>query len=209
MNRWMRLAMGLAILTVASFPTVARGEFYRYIDGNGNVRFTDNLANVPPEQRTRVEEYKEVVPDRPSLKEEEAKGKGQDDGKGTEPEAAEGTAKTDTETGSAEGTAKAGPEAGSAVDEGKTEGMREDLKDEGLRLQEEYDALMEEREKLDKAASTRLTPAAQRGLVDKIKDFNARIQDYEKRRETHNKAVEAYQTDTTASDVPAEGEKQL
>ncbi len=67
---------------------------------------------------------------------------------------------------------------------------------------------MEEREKLDKAASTRLTPAAQRGLVDKIKDFNARIQDYEKRRETHNKAVEAYQTDTTASDVPAEGEKQ-
>jgi len=191
----MRLAMGLAILTVASFPTVARGEFYRYIDGNGNVRFTDNLANVPPEQRTRVEEYKEVVPDRPSLKEEEAKGKGQDEGKGTEPEAAEGTAKTDTETGS-------------AMDDGKTEAMRQKLKDEGLRLQEEYDALMEEREKLDKAASTRLTPAAQRGLVDKIKDFNARIQDYEKRRETHNKAVEAYQTDTTASDVPAEGEKQ-
>jgi len=191
----MRLAMGLAILTVASFPTVARGEFYRYIDGNGNVRFTDNLANVPPEQRTRVEEYKEVVPDRPSLKEEEAKGKGQDDGKGTEPEAAEGTAKTDTETGS-------------AMDDGKTEAMRQELKDEGLRLQEEYDALMEERERLDKAASTRLTPAAQRGLVDKIKDFNARIQDYEKRRETHNKAVEAYQTDTTASDVPAEGEKQ-
>jgi hypothetical protein len=204
----MRLAMGLAILTVASFPTVARGEFYRYIDGNGNVRFTDNLANVPPEQRTRVEEYKEAVPDRPSLKEEEAKGKGQDEGKGTEPEAAEGTAKTDTETGSAEGTAKAGPEAGSAVDEGKTEGMREDLKEEGLRLQEEYDALMEEREKLDKAASVRLTPAAQRELIDKIKDFNARIQDYEKRREAHNKAVEAYQTDTAASDLPAEGEKQ-
>lgn len=189
MNRWMRLGMGLAILTVANLPWPARGEFYKYIDGNGNVRFTDNLANVPPEQRTRVEEYEEAVPNQPSLQEKK------DEGKGTGPEPTEGTA-------------KAGPEAGSAVDEGKTEGMREDLKEEGLRLQEEYDALMEEREQLDKAASTRLTPAAQRGLIDKIKDFNARIQDYEKRREVHNKTVEAYQTDTTASDLPAEGEKQ-
>jgi len=188
----MRLVIGLAMLTVATFPMVAWGEFYKYIDGNGNVRFTDDLANVPPEQRTKVEEYKEAVPDRPSLKEEEAKGKGQDDGKGTEPEAAEGTAKTDTETGS-------------AMDDGKTEAMRQELKDEGLRLQEEYDALMEERERLDKAASTRLTPAAQRGLIDKIKDFNARIQDYEKRREAHNKAVEAYQTETTVNEPPVEG----
>jgi hypothetical protein len=187
MNRWMRLAVGLTILTVATFPTVARGEFYKYIDGNGNVRFTDNLANVPPEQRTQVEEYGEAVPPRPSLKEK-------DEAKGTEPE-------------SAEGTANAGPEAGSAVDEGKTEGVRDDLKEEEERLQEEYDALMEEREKLDKAASTRLTPAAQRGLVDRIKDFNARIQDYEKRREAHNKAVEAYQTDTIVSEPPADGEK--
>jgi uncharacterized coiled-coil DUF342 family protein len=93
------------------------------------------------------------------------------------------------------------------VDEEKTEGVRDDLKEEEERLQEEYDALMEEREKLDKAASTRLTPAAQRGLVDRIKDFNARIQDYEKRREAHNKAVEAYQTDTIVSEPPADGEK--
>jgi hypothetical protein len=181
--------MWLGILTVANLPWPARGEFYKYIDGNGNVRFTDDLSNVPQEQRTQVEEYQEAAPKRPSLEQI-------DEGKGAEPEAAEDTATAGTETGS-------------AVDEGKTEAMRQEIKEEGLQLQVEYDGLMEERENLDKAASTRLTPAAQRGLIEKIKDFNARIQDYEKRREAHNKAVEAYQTDTTANDLPAAaGEKQ-
>ena len=43
--------------------TTAYGEFYQYTDTNGVLRFTDDLASVPPEQRPDVKTHQSVKSD--------------------------------------------------------------------------------------------------------------------------------------------------
>ena len=43
--------------------TTAYGEFYQYTDTNGVLRFTDDLATVPPEQRSDVKTHQSVKSD--------------------------------------------------------------------------------------------------------------------------------------------------
>ena len=52
----MMIVMGLMLI-----PGFCFAEFYKYRDANGVLRFTDNLADVPVEQRESVQEYQEVV----------------------------------------------------------------------------------------------------------------------------------------------------
>ena len=42
--------------------TICFAEFYKYKDSNGVQRFTDNLAEVPEDQRPNADKYKEYVP---------------------------------------------------------------------------------------------------------------------------------------------------
>lgn len=46
----------LAVLSLIPIPVCA--EYYRYKDTNGIVRFTDNLLNVPEDQRENIQTYK-------------------------------------------------------------------------------------------------------------------------------------------------------
>ena len=41
--------------------TAAAAEFYKYRDENGNLRFTDNISNVPESQREAVKEYESTI----------------------------------------------------------------------------------------------------------------------------------------------------
>ena len=45
----------VALFLVLAAPVTA--QFYRYIDKDGNLRFTDDLNRVPVEQRTSAYEY--------------------------------------------------------------------------------------------------------------------------------------------------------
>ena len=45
-------------------------EFYKYKDKDGVLRFTDNLAEVPENQRKGVDRYKEYVPPPPPIDEQ-------------------------------------------------------------------------------------------------------------------------------------------
>jgi len=47
-------------LAVLLFANPALGEFYKYRDSNGVLRFTDNLAEVPLNQRPKAQSYKEA-----------------------------------------------------------------------------------------------------------------------------------------------------
>jgi hypothetical protein len=51
----------LLIIVLASLAllTQANAEYYRYIDENGNVVFTDNASNIPENQRSRVKTIEE------------------------------------------------------------------------------------------------------------------------------------------------------
>ena len=44
-------ALLLAGLILTTAAAASAGQFYRYTDENGVLRYTDNLATVPPEQR--------------------------------------------------------------------------------------------------------------------------------------------------------------
>jgi hypothetical protein len=51
----------ITCLILCLIPGLAAAEFYKYRDQNGIVRFTDNLLDVPKDQRGAVEQYKEIV----------------------------------------------------------------------------------------------------------------------------------------------------
>ena len=53
-----RIVIMLLILLV--FPALASAEIYKYRDQNGMLRFTDNLAEVPVEQRENMDQYQEI-----------------------------------------------------------------------------------------------------------------------------------------------------
>jgi HAMP domain-containing protein len=50
-----RILLTIVFLMVTS---VAAGEYYRYIDENGNISFTDDLTLVPENQRDSLESFK-------------------------------------------------------------------------------------------------------------------------------------------------------
>jgi len=51
------LLMGLMLV----FGTAAWGQYYQYTDENGVLRYTDNLAAVPPDQRENVTTHESIV----------------------------------------------------------------------------------------------------------------------------------------------------
>ena len=54
-----RIVIILLILLV--LPALASAEIYKYRDQNGVLRFTDNLAEVPVEQRENMDQYQEIT----------------------------------------------------------------------------------------------------------------------------------------------------
>lgn len=171
----MKIMKWIVVLVIVGVPALSLAEFYKYVDENGKVRFTDNLANVPDGQRPQIKEYEEVSHElTPKEKAEEQQ----------EPTSKKTKQGAEVVTVEKDGLTE--------KDEKELEG--EELEKKGEKLQQEYEALMEERQELDKAAKVRLTPAVQKKLVEKIADFNLRIKDYEGKRQAYNKAVEAHNT---------------
>ncbi|MDY6954564.1 MAG: DUF4124 domain-containing protein [Thermodesulfobacteriota bacterium] len=156
----MKLIAFVVVLLVTAFPAPGSAEFYRYVDEQGNVHYTDNLSDVPAKERPKADKYETLQG--PSDIQESERDKQTEEAK--EPAARQG-------------------DAG---------GEQPSLRERGAELDAEYHLLMKEREHLDKAASEPLTPAARAELAEKIKDFNKRMEDYEKRRTPFNKEVEAY-----------------
>lgn len=50
-------------------------EFYQYTDASGNLRFTDNIADVPAGQRSQIKRYHELKPDVQPVQQEASGGK--------------------------------------------------------------------------------------------------------------------------------------
>lgn len=171
----MQLRGWIALLTLIALPVFASAEFYRYVDQEGKTHYTDDIANIPADQRSHVSEYDDAAPGS-SLQQE--------------------TETTTQEEGDREATLSAPeempPQRAPGVGEDETEAVDQRLKETGVALEQEYQALMEERKQLDEAAKRPMTPAMRRDLVEKVRDFNSRINDYEKRRTAFNGEVEAY-----------------
>lgn len=61
--RCMHLALALVLVLA---PGLVRAEFYKYRDANGILRFTDDISEVPVDQRAKLKEYRSVVTPEPS-----------------------------------------------------------------------------------------------------------------------------------------------
>jgi hypothetical protein len=51
----------ILLLSLTMIPGLCWAEFYKYRDANGVVRFTDNLGDVPRDQRENIQEYQETT----------------------------------------------------------------------------------------------------------------------------------------------------
>jgi hypothetical protein len=158
----MKLMECMIVLLLTVLPGLASAEFYRYEDEQGNVHFTDDLSDVPVEARPKADQYEE--PSREPAAEKQVEPKKEQEGAPKEP----------------------------GAPKNKESAAQPSLRERGMELDAEYQLLMKERQELELAAKEPLTPATQAELAEKIKDFNKRMQDYEKRRIVFNEEVEAY-----------------
>jgi hypothetical protein len=185
----MKLTGWIVLLTLLALPATVSAEFYRYVDQDGKTHYTDDIANIPADQRSHVSEYDDAALGS-SLQQK--------------------TETTTQEEGDREATLRAPeempPQAAPGVGDDETKAVDQRLKETGVALEQEYQALMEEREQLDEAAKRPVTPAMRRNLVEKVRDLNSRINDYEKRRTAFNGEVEAYNASIEKEGEHPEGE---
>ena len=165
LGRWIILIS--ILISIVLFSMSASAEYYRYVDKDGNVHYTDDLTSIPESQRTDINEYtgfqggssdqvkdeqKEETP-QPLLEEEQAKNK---------------------------------------PDMDKFSEIKKQLDQKKEKLDEEYKALMKKRKDIEKNKNKYRSKSQAKKYNKAILEFNAKIEDYEKRKNLFNKEVEEY-----------------
>jgi len=165
--RWMAWILCLA---AAFFSISASAEFYRYVDKDGNIHFTDNLSLVPESQRKGLQSYTEFE------KKDETK---PDESVKKNPSSPESLKKPGlpSESVSCE-----------ALDETK---KHLDLTGQELELDREYRSLVQERKALQEEQK-KASKNAIKVLNKKIQALNKKVEDYKIRQREYNKNVELY-----------------
>ncbi|MFO7840236.1 MAG: DUF4124 domain-containing protein [Desulfosalsimonadaceae bacterium] len=133
----------------------ASAEYYQYADEDGNLHFTDNMAEVPEKYRTEIEKHR-------SVKKEKTSGISAADKRGRSAEQAVPDAKT------LDGKLK--------IEAGKLEKERQ-------RLQKDFQKIQEEKENLLEQAEEEMTAEERRAYQDRVRELNSRIDKYHEKRE--------------------------
>jgi len=178
MQAMIRLMLVTAVLAVWAAP--ALGEYYRYLDSDGVVRFTDDLSRVPPDQRPDVKTYQSsaVVPDGPAA------------GPPVRPRADWGAAAS-------------GEDPPAAAREEQTYRQAAELDQVQAELRQTFATLGEERASLASQAPPAWAPAAERNAYRRqVEALNARIHRYEAQRAEYSRRVEAFNAQVNGSGAP-------
>ena len=165
MNKHVLFGVVLAgLLLLACHPAAA--EYYKYRDAEGNIRYTDDWADVPEDQRPTAEIREEAsdtdTPETP----------------------AQGTLSSSDNTAEEGDAAEQGDdeEAAPVVDEAALEALnarKEALDREQAELMEAKNRLLEEKAGLDGLAGRDVE--ARQAYEEKVKALNRKIADYQKR----------------------------
>ena len=163
----MNFGRWLISLLLLLFSVSASAEYYRYIDKDGNVHYTDDLTNVPENQRTDINEYtgfqggpydqqkdeQEIEKKQPILDKEQVKS-GQD-----------------------------------TADFSETKKRLDQVKE---KLEAEYSALMAEKKEIAENKNKYRSKSRAKKYNKIILKFNEKIEDYERRKKLFNEDVEKY-----------------
>jgi Domain of unknown function (DUF4124) len=159
------------ILLILAGP--ASAQFYKYVDGQGHVKFTDDINQVPEGQRAAVRSYAESVAKAPAVAES---------------------------SGTAEKSASVpGVSAASQLSEAAAEGDGDSMGEAKTRLEEakkkldvEYQALVKEQEAITKDRETLKTREEISNHNKRVEAFNQRAAKYETGSNELRKEAETY-----------------
>ncbi len=173
----MRLLYALMFLICMWLPSSVLAEYYQYRDQNGVLRFTDNLADIPEDQRQQIERYTES-----------------EDFVMTEEESLEYLQDTSVQE-------ETGEDMESAYQSEETETGRDDnlvqlkkLNQMKAALDEEFAELMEEKQVLlqYKDSKKNMSMKEAKAYQKKVTLLNQRITDFEERRQAYKKEADAF-----------------
>jgi hypothetical protein len=187
----------IIILLLISWPLVstpAFAEYYRYVDKDGNVLYTDDISNVPPEQREKVKQYIEVK----TAPETAITPEGAEEAPIVEAQEAlleeEGTGETldasVDETIATEGQGE--PTTASQGQDTATDLLRQRLEEEEAAIAQEYESLGAEIAALEEQRAAAQTKAQIDAYNKSAEALNERVATFKNRRQAFNREVNAY-----------------
>jgi len=171
----MRTIFCLIIIALIWLPAPAPAEYYKYKDANGVIRYTDNLADIPADQRPKIETRKEAE-DYLSPQERAEKARQDADKLQKEPKAADAKKKQQ--------------EPAAAVFSGSA--SPDQMKQTRDVLDKEHAGLMKAKQALEAERDTLRTADQVKLYQQKVTQLNERIAAYDKRREAFSKEVNAF-----------------
>ena len=165
----MKLINLLIFLIIILFSAAASAQFYKYVDENGNIHFTDDINEVPVEQRDNIRSYVESESDADIPEENRPHEQPQED---TQQANSTGLP-DDTETESLENTRN------------RLEALKQDLDNE-------YQMLVKEKEKLAKDKEKAVTREQIIEYNKKVDSLNERVKMYDQKGKEYKTQVDAY-----------------
>jgi hypothetical protein len=147
----------------------AWGEIYKYIDKNGQPRWTDDLSQVPKAQRASAQHFEGVK---------------------EQPAAANGQAESSP-------GGKVQNQAVHKSDQSKAP-SREALEKEKADLDNQYQQLLQERKELKRLKAKALNPADRSALEKRISAYNQNTNHYEAQLNAFNKKIKTYNQEIMA-----------
>ncbi len=160
-GRWV---LSLALLL---FSISASAEYYKYIDKDGNVHYTDDLTAVPESQRTDINEYNEIQSSGVDRQKDEKAVKSSDTSVGKE----------QTET---------------KQDNFDFSEMKKKLDLKKKALKEEYKTLMDQKKQFEKEKEKLRNRTAAKRYNKSVSEFNEKLEDYQQRKKEFDAEVERY-----------------
>jgi len=170
---FMVLLIGLVVATPAS------AQFYKYLDKQGNVRFTDDINQVPENQRNHIRSYAAASSD------------------AADAAVSAGGVEKKTAGGNAANEAPAEAAPATSVAEDPLDSTRARLEAMKKQIDADYQALASEKEALGKEKEVPKTWEQVADYNKRVEAFNQRAGDYEARSNELRKQVEAYNARVT------------
>jgi hypothetical protein len=192
----------LLLLIIILFATPASADIYKFVDEQGNVRFTDDINQVPEDQRGSIEISSNYEADTEAETESEyfnddtATDPELESSYPDEPETTEGF-DDDSDNRGDVGVQEDQKEGGVSLDQPDKDQEELDLNLKGLKslkkeIDKEYAALVKEKEELAQDQKTLTTREEILKYNVKINDLNKRADAYVKKGEQYKAQVEAY-----------------